>query len=1037
MATFTVTATFSGGVTPGGGTIRVTAVNGAKTVSQQTGGTGGATSTTVSYDQSVTVAATGSVVYGAAANFTNNTAFTADAATTFTDNVSFASGDRTGTFRSTNATSSTGALTFGASAPTGTAGSVAVAEILAAAGQTIAEDPSTSSAVTTVTTGSTVTSPSITPPGGCLLVVRVAGVAGTGPSSATITDNSGLNLNWKALKQQGTAGTGANYAGVFIADVPAEPQYKKLFSRNWQRHFKHPVPSNISTAVPIPVIQSVGPVQVASLTGPLTATLPQATGSLGPSTLVACITSNGTTVNPGVGSITLGGSADNWQNAFSDPGTTQYGAMIWYDPNCASGQTSVVLTGSGGSGASSPQLYLTVYEVYGVLAFDKGSSGDSNALVTSFSSGTTAQLSQMNEIAFGVEMNDTLVASVTGAGAWQYVQTGAGFFDQTAGYQQITSGGTATFSGPLGNGARYTAVVASFMPSVASGNVNISGVTANVNVSSQFTNEVPQVFQTFNPQTPFSAVLNSSLRFNPAFTSARPQTTTSYAGVFTATSTGSVSVAGPSGIVTELIDGTGAVANVSVSAPAGNILITQPFNPQAPFPPVLSNSIQFVPSYIALRQQLNTGVPTAPPTPVNINGVVANVNVSGQADNSISIYQNFNTPSPFESVLPSTIRFSPAYQALRVQTSTALPDVFVPGSTANVNVASSGTVTELIDGTGQTAGVTVTAQPGQIQVFQNVNPPFPDSPILPASLRFNPAYTGLRPQYNTGFPGVFETGTTANVNVSGQADNTVTETLTGTTAQVNVSAPAGSFSITQIFNPQTPFPAILPASLKFVPSLEVLRVQSNTGSPVVTGGINGSVSNVNVSGQPDNLVVETLSGAVANVNVVAQPGALLITAPNPPQFFFPSILPEPVRFNPAFIGLRQQFSTSGPDVFVNGSVANVNVSVPAGNTSVIISGTVANVNVAAANDNIVTETLSGTTANVNAVANPGSIPSTTPGTTGTVNVAAIPGSIPQQQTSVAGVTATVVVSAIPGGMTSVFVPNWWRVYKQYPVYPVW
>jgi hypothetical protein len=228
VATFTVTATFAGETTAGGGTLRVTALLGAASV--QTGGTGGAVSTSsVSYDQAITIAAVGSVVYGAAANFSNSTAYTADGSTTFTDNVSFVSGDRTGTFRSTAATASTGSQTFGASAPTGTAGAVALAEVLAAG--TISEDASTTSAVTTTTSGTTITSPSITPPASCLLVVRVAGIAAAGPTSATISDTSGLGLIWTALSQHGGSGA-QNYAGVFFTLLGSggvvQPQQRHL-----------------------------------------------------------------------------------------------------------------------------------------------------------------------------------------------------------------------------------------------------------------------------------------------------------------------------------------------------------------------------------------------------------------------------------------------------------------------------------------------------------------------------------------------------------------------------------------------------------------------------------------------------------------------------------------------------------------------------------------------------------------------------------------------------------------------------------------
>jgi hypothetical protein len=224
----------------------------------------------------------------------------------------------------------------------------------------------------------------------------------------------------------------------------------------------------------ITVVQAVGPVQVQSLTGPLTATLPQTTGQSGTSTLVACITTSGATANPGVSSITLGGSADNWQAALTDT-ANHFGGIIWYDPGCASGQTSVVLTCTGGSGAGA-DIYLTVYEVTGVLAFDKGSHGDATSGFATWSSGATATTSAASEIFFGAVMGSTSVPAVTGVGTWTTRSTGTGQFDQVAGYQIVSSAGTATFSGTQGTGG-YVAVVATFSVSggTHSGTATLTG----------------------------------------------------------------------------------------------------------------------------------------------------------------------------------------------------------------------------------------------------------------------------------------------------------------------------------------------------------------------------------------------------------------------------------------------------------------------------------------------------------------------------------------------------------------------------------
>ena len=214
----------------------------------------------------------------------------------------------------------------------------------------------------------------------------------------------------------------------------------------------------------ITVIQAAPTVQAANLTGPVTATFGSPT--TGGNTLVACVTTHGSTTDPAVSTITIGGAADNWQAAVTDPGSVQYGGAIWYDPNCAGGQTSVVLNCTGGVGASLPGVYLAVYEVSGVLVFDKGSNGDSSASVTTWTSGATATTTQANEIFVGVAMGGNALPTVTGVGTWNTQSTVAGNFDQISGTQIVSSTGTATFSGTQTTGP-YIAIVATF--SVAGG----------------------------------------------------------------------------------------------------------------------------------------------------------------------------------------------------------------------------------------------------------------------------------------------------------------------------------------------------------------------------------------------------------------------------------------------------------------------------------------------------------------------------------------------------------------------------------------
>lgn len=567
-------------------------------------------------------------------------------------------------------------------------------------------------------------------------------------------------------------------------------------------------------------------------------------------------------------------------------------------------------------------------------------------------------------------------------------------------------------------------------------------------------------YQTFNP--PVQALpYNNFPWFGPGVNYPHiQQVSTALPDVFVPGSAANVNVNAQfaDATVNVLVDGVGQVANVNVAS-SGQVSITTLSNIPlpTPFPAILPNSLQFNSSYIALRQQYSTALPDVfvPGSAGTVNvsapsgatsdlidgsGQVANVNVSAPAG-QVQIFQPFNPQSPFPAVLPNQIRFNPAFESLRVQQSTATPDVFVPGSVANVNVAaSSGTITELIDGTGAVANVNAVAQSGQIQVFQTFAPQFSGLPVLPSAIRFQPAYQALRVQYNTGLPGVFVPGTTGTVNVVAQSGTvTILEDGVGAVSNVNVSAPAGSVTITTYIPPQYPFPPLLPGSLKFVPAYANLRVQNNTGTPIPIGGVVGGLANVTVSGQTDNSILETISGTVANVNAVAAAGTINIYQNFNPPFPVPVLLSNSIRFNNSFIGLRQQYSTVLPDVFVPGSTGNVNVTGPAGTVVEFIDGTgqTANVN-AVANPGSLSVILIGTSANVNISGVAGASVILT-GSTGLVNSAAIAGTVGSPSVNIAGVTATVNVSALAGGfvLSNFFDPNWWRVYRGYGQAPMW
>src|SRR6185312_2588588 len=161
-----------------------------------------------------------------------------------------------------------------------------------------------------------------------------------------------------------------------------------------------------------------GTVTWASVIVPLTITLDAPTGA--GHGLVVMVSGTAVTTDPTVSGITLGGSADHFAVAASVGGTTSASVTTcWLDLNCAGGQTSVVITTTGSSGAAA--VHATVYEFDNLLtasAFDKTASVATTT--SSWSSGATATTSQAAEIYVGqVIIVGSSAPVITGpAGPW-------------------------------------------------------------------------------------------------------------------------------------------------------------------------------------------------------------------------------------------------------------------------------------------------------------------------------------------------------------------------------------------------------------------------------------------------------------------------------------------------------------------------------------------------------------------------------------------------------------------------------------------
>lgn len=155
----------------------------------------------------ITPEGSGSIIYGSVQIFPGTTTLTGESGTTIlcsddTEDVSYGALSAPGTVAGT-------AITVGASAPAGEFNDLLLIEVLAAAGETLAEDPSTPAAITSETATS-LTTASFDPPPGSTLIAVVSSLSTT----AAMSDTTGLA--WTPLGE--SIGT---FCGIFTATVPS------------------------------------------------------------------------------------------------------------------------------------------------------------------------------------------------------------------------------------------------------------------------------------------------------------------------------------------------------------------------------------------------------------------------------------------------------------------------------------------------------------------------------------------------------------------------------------------------------------------------------------------------------------------------------------------------------------------------------------------------------------------------------------------------------------------------------------------------
>jgi hypothetical protein len=201
-----------------GSLLRVVVLTGAALT--QPGGVKTADTTVQPYfDQPVPVQQAGSLVYGAlyGALFQQFSAATGSVITG-SELVAGSPGSALATFRSAAATTGPGTPSYGAREAASVTGAYAAAEILAAAGESLAEDPSAPPNVARLGPSPLVTA-DFTPPAGSLLVASAACTLSPGSALTAAMTSDGPAFTQAAWFAETHLGLPAGGAGVWLARV--------------------------------------------------------------------------------------------------------------------------------------------------------------------------------------------------------------------------------------------------------------------------------------------------------------------------------------------------------------------------------------------------------------------------------------------------------------------------------------------------------------------------------------------------------------------------------------------------------------------------------------------------------------------------------------------------------------------------------------------------------------------------------------------------------------------------------------------------
>jgi hypothetical protein len=198
---------------------------------------------------------------------------------------------------------------------------------------------------------------------------------------------------------------------------------------------------------------------------PVTVTLPAP--STAGNTIVVWVVTSGGTGNGTVTGITLGGAAGNFAQLLApvgNPGTAAETLMIWADPNCAGGQTSISVSVTAFTG-SIDVIAAEFTNMPATATVDVSATANIDTGSAAWSSTATATSTHSPALAIGgVGTFNGTGMTITGPGApwvnFTQVTSASTHVGLVAGYQILSSLTAVTYSGTVTAGTDYAAAAA-------------------------------------------------------------------------------------------------------------------------------------------------------------------------------------------------------------------------------------------------------------------------------------------------------------------------------------------------------------------------------------------------------------------------------------------------------------------------------------------------------------------------------------------------------------------------------------------------